>query len=695
MKTTIILAVSVLVLGVGLPFKGGPKMVKKRNLKTSLVISLFLLAIVSTAGAGIIYVDADAAPGGDGQTWGTAYKYLQDGLGASVSGVQIWVADGIYKPDISDANKVMDRTGNPTGTGDRFATFELKNGVAIKGGYAGFSEPDPNARDIEVYETVLNGDLLGNDGQGFANNYENSYHIITGSGTNDTAVLDGFIITAGNANGSNQHRRGGGMYNDNGSPTLTNCIFSGNLAILGGGMGNDNFSNPTLTNCTFSGNLARLGDGQGGGMANRSSSPTLINCKFSDNSAGWDGGGMWNYNFSNPTLTNCLFIGNSPDQNGGGVNNWLNCSPTLTNCTFSGNAAQDGGGMANWDNCNPTLTNCIFWGNTGRQIHNGSGCSTTVSYSNVQLGWAGESNIDTDPCFADIGYWADINDPNIVVEPKDPNAVWIEGDFHLKSEAGRWDPNSESWVIDDVTSPCIDRGDPNSPAAFEPTPNGGIINMGAYGGTAETSMSIETLPPLPPIAYWALDEVDGTIAYESAGTYDGTLIGDPVWQPEAGMVGGALEFDGIDDYVNTPRFFSSIYRRLSVFAWIKGGMPGQVIISQKGHSDWLLADTTEGSLMTEIRFFGKSGVPPLYSHVVITDGNWHRVGLVLDGSNRILYVDDVEVVSDTYDKGMLSGELQIGAGKNLDPGTFWSGLIDDVRIDNVELSAEEIAVLEQ
>ena len=275
-------------------------MAKERNLKTSLVMSLFLLAIVSTAGAEIIYVDADAKTGGDGQTWGTAYKYLQDGLGAAVPGDQIWVADGIYKPDAN--------TGNPTGTGDRFATFELKNGVAIKAGYAGFGEPDPNDWDIEVYETVLSGDLLGNDGQGFANNYENSYHIVTGNGTNDTAVLDGFIITAGNANGSIWFvtEVGGGMYNRNGSPTLTNCIFSGNSAVYGGGMGNYNFSNPTLTNCTFSGN-----------------------------SAEWDGGGMWNYNFSNPTLTNCLFSGNASAEGGGGIEDWLNCSPTLTNSARS------------------------------------------------------------------------------------------------------------------------------------------------------------------------------------------------------------------------------------------------------------------------------------------------------------------------------------------------------------------------
>jgi hypothetical protein len=164
------------------------------------MILLILSATVSTAGARTIYVDADASPGGDGQSWETAYQYLQDGLGTSVSGDEILVAGGIYRPDTN--------AGNPTGTGDRFATFELKDGVTIKAGYAGFGEADPDVRDIEVYATVLSGDLLGDDGQGLANNSENSHHIVTGSGTNGTAVLDGFVITAGNAN---QYGRGGGM----------------------------------------------------------------------------------------------------------------------------------------------------------------------------------------------------------------------------------------------------------------------------------------------------------------------------------------------------------------------------------------------------------------------------------------------------------------------------------------------------
>jgi hypothetical protein len=468
------LAISVLVWEVGAPFLRRSKMVTKRTLKTSLVTSLFLLAIVSTAGAKIIYIDADAIGANDGSSWADSYLCLQTALADAQSGDEIRLAQGIHKPDQS---VMTGRGGTPVigSSRDRFATFELKNGVAIKGGYAGCSEPDPDARDIEVYKTVLSGDLLGDDGQGFANNDENSYHIITGSGTNDTAVLDGFTITAGNANGSSHAiDGGGGMYNRNSSPTLTNCIFYGNSAYFGGGMCNDNFSNPTLTNCTFSGNSAYKGLGQGGGMANSSSSPTLINCTFSGNSAGWDGGGMWNYNSSNPTLTNCLFIGNSPDHNGGGVNNWLNCSPTLINCTFSGNSAGYGSGMANWENCTPTLINCIFWGNTSpmggtSQIHDGvynnKGCSTTVSYSDVQGGWPGETNMDTDPCFTD------------------PD----NGDYHLMSEAGRWNPDCKTWVQDNVTSPCIDAGDLISPIGLEPFPSGGFVNMGAYGGTAKAS----------------------------------------------------------------------------------------------------------------------------------------------------------------------------------------------------------------
>jgi hypothetical protein len=127
--------------------------------------------------------------------------------------------------------------------------------------------------------------------------------------------------------------------------------------------------------------------------------------------------------------------------------------------------------------------NCILW-NSGREIDNVGNSTIGVAYSDVQNGWLGEGNIDSDPLFAAPGYW----DPNGT--PDDPSDdAWVDGDYHLKSQAGRWDPVGGSWVIDEVTSPCIDAGDPNSLIGLEPFPNGGRVNMGAYGGTAEASKS--------------------------------------------------------------------------------------------------------------------------------------------------------------------------------------------------------------
>ena len=100
------------------------------------------------------------------------------------------------------------------------------------------------------------------------------------------------------------------------------------------------------------------------------------------------------------------------------------------------------------------------------------------------LEWDDGNNLDIDPCFAEPGYLHDNN------TPADANDdFWVSGDYHLKSQAGRWETNSQTWVIDDITSPCIDAGGPMTPIMNEPFPNGGIINMGAYGGTAEASKS--------------------------------------------------------------------------------------------------------------------------------------------------------------------------------------------------------------
>ena len=329
----------------------------------------------------IIYVDAGASGENNGSTWTDAFKCLQDALAAATEGVEIRVAQGTYRPDC----------GEGITPGDRTATFQLKNNVTIKGGYAGYGHPNPDTCNAGTCETILSGDLLGNDLEvtdpcdlpDEPTRVENSYHVVTASGTDHTAILDGLTITSGNAT----YDIGGGMYNNAGSPMLYNCTFAGNFAEYGGGMYNSDSASPVLTNCIFNGNAAFDEEGTGGGgMYNDESSPILINCTFTRNwvsvgipdHGGGDGGAMAN-SHSSPILTGCTFTENTALCGGGAVVNGYQSNPTITNCTFTGNAAlgggyrwANGGAMYN-EYGNPIVANCTFAANTGREggaIHN-------------------------------------------------------------------------------------------------------------------------------------------------------------------------------------------------------------------------------------------------------------------------------------------------------------------------------------
>ncbi|MFC1634198.1 LamG-like jellyroll fold domain-containing protein [Planctomycetota bacterium] len=200
------------------------------------------------------------------------------------------------------------------------------------------------------------------------------------------------------------------------------------------------------------------------------------------------------------------------------------------------------------------------------------------------------------------------------------------------------------------------------------------------------------------IAQWKLDEIAGDVAYDSVGGHDATLLGEPLWQPTGGRFNGALEFDGIDDYVSTPFVLNPAIGSFSAFAWINSVAPGHVMISQTGGNGgtWLGTNPSEGKLMTGLGgpYFGV-----LESESVIADGQWHQIGLVYDFNvlKRRLYVDGAQVAEDaTFVAPQPSNDdLHLGASKDLDAVSFFSGLIDDVRIYNVVLSAEEIEVLAQ
>jgi len=186
----------------------------------------------------------------------------------------------------------------------------------------------------------------------------------------------------------------------------------------------------------------------------------------------------------------------------------------------------------------------------------------------------------------------------------------------------------------------------------------------------------------PLVGYWKMDETEGSIAYDSSGDHHATLYGNPVWQPAEGKIDGALQFDGIDDYANAGFVLNPKIGPFSAYAWIKGGTPGQVIISQTDGTGfggtWLGIDQSDGKLFTNLMYF------ELVSESVITDGQWHHVGIVWDGSRRYLYVDEEEVAGDTNDMTAIqsTGDLYLGAGKNLEATSFFSGLIDEVCIYN-------------
>ncbi len=214
-----------------------------------------------------------------------------------------------------------------------------------------------------------------------------------------------------------------------------------------------------------------------------------------------------------------------------------------------------------------------------------------------------------------------------------------------------------------------------------PTPFGdGIVDMKDLAVLTQCAAQEFHDPTLT--VCWKFDEAEGIVASECTQACDGMLVGGPVWQPEEGAVGGAIQLDGVDDHITTRYVCDPSREPISIFAWVKGGAPGQAIISQKMGANWLIVDAATGALASELRSDSRFG-RNIVSKAVITDGKWHRVGLVLDGAGRTLYVDGVLVAQDTQNQVTSAyGGLHIGTGKDLTAGSFWSGLIDDVRIYN-------------
>lgn len=377
------------------------------------------------------FVDDDAPVGGDGKSWATAFRTIQDAVNLALAGDNIFVAEGTY-----------------ISAGGTMPVLLMISNVAIYGGFKGTEIYLSERADLAVPPSTLPTSTL--DGQ------DTSTHVVVGA---SNAILNGFTISNGNAEVFNATNfiayHGGGMYNDHVTSLLVEkCVFKDNNAYNGAGMANVNYSIVTVIDSSFINNrttndLMRTPTPLGAGIINLFSSILLSNCEFNDN-AYW---GLYNYNAacaisncefsyndgsgimnssSSGTISNCRFIGNSSSgmHNISSLLTIVNClftgnfslygggmwnedsSPTIYNCTFTGNASYSGGGaMANMEKymefvglSAPVITNSIFWQNhapTNPEIYISPNTpnTVTITYSDFEGGHTGTGNINASPQF--------------------------------------------------------------------------------------------------------------------------------------------------------------------------------------------------------------------------------------------------------------------------------------------------------
>lgn len=460
---------------------------------------------------GIVFVDQEATGANDGSSWANAYTDLRAAMALAPAGSELWVADGVYH---AGADPVL--------------SFEMRSGIAVYGGFMG-TETLRSQRDFVAHATILSGDLNSDDQPGWVNMTENTDQVIRAVGVDASAILDGFRIEGGR----NTWLSGAGIYLQDGSPTIANCIVTRCISDFapGGGMMVNNGS-PHIENCDISGNYAYAGRGGGAYLAGVGS-PTFLGCRFAGNIVEGrggtvaDGAGAFLEFDMAATFDECLFernqaYPNMPLYSNGGAICSLASGLTIRNCVVAGNSADSAGGV--WFAGDALIIGSDFTGNTslagGAMVAFNTttsriiGCSMSLndaqdggalslSYSDVDLSgcvlW-GNTGVGSTPYNAQIhSYLSNVSISYSCIEglfaldpgedPHDPNNF----PYSLDADPLFVDPNGLDNVpgtLDDdlrllPSSPCIDAGN-NIPLAGLPTDVDGLPRFAQDDGMPDT-----------------------------------------------------------------------------------------------------------------------------------------------------------------------------------------------------------------
>ena len=354
--------------------EGSHVMTTSPGLGTLAVLAAWGASSPATLAGSIWYVHASASGANTGTNWQDAFTTLQASLEAAQSGDEIWVAAGTYRPS---ARTILN---DP-----RSATFTLRDGLAVYGGFAGM-ETSRDQRDPTAQGSILNGDLAGDDDGTPDRRVENAYHVVYRTGSTIESVVDGLTITAGEAT----DRYGAGVYQVNAPLTLRNCRLSNNAADSAAGLSSSAsgraltvercaFVNNTaqdsaacnvslgctFRDCTFEGNTATFSAGAMSITSNSAVLTTLQRCRFINNRAlKGVGGALYEYP-SQVRLSECHFEGNSAALPGGAIVNYTSFGVMeIDRCTFHQNTCYDvateGGGAIMFEGDQLTITDSTF-----------------------------------------------------------------------------------------------------------------------------------------------------------------------------------------------------------------------------------------------------------------------------------------------------------------------------------------------